>query len=74
MLIESGYLQQEFSFLNPKDYPDFLIHILTSSERLKLKEAACRKIIKLFAEKKRDGHEKGGTTAGGVTAGGPKTH
>eukprot|EP00347_Sterkiella_histriomuscorum_P016136 403354352 len=74
VIIESGYLQQEFSFLNPKDYPDFLIHILKSSDRIKVKEAACRKIIKLFAEKKRENQEKGGITAGGpgVTAGGPK--
>ncbi|CDW74435.1 arm repeat protein [Stylonychia lemnae] len=73
VMIESGYLQQEFSFLNPKDYPDFLIHILKSSERIKVKEAACRKIIKLFAEKKKENGGKGPTTpGGGVTAGGPK--
>ena len=59
VLIESGYLQQEFSsFLNPKEYPDFLIHILRHSERIKVKEAACRKIIKLFAEKKKENPDK----------------
>lgn len=75
VLIESGYLQQEFSFLNPKEYPEFLIYILSKSERIKVKEAACRKIIKIFAEKKKDNGDKIGITPGGpngVTPGGPK--
>jgi hypothetical protein len=58
--------------LNLGEYPAFLIQILLHSNRIKLKEAACRKIIKLFAEKKKDTSEKlaNGGTAGGGTKGG----
>lgn len=42
VLIESGYIQKEFSFLNPGDYPTFLKYILVNTERIKLKEASCR--------------------------------
>jgi hypothetical protein len=42
VLIESGYIQKEFSFLNPGDYPTFLKFILVNTERIKLKEASCR--------------------------------
>lgn len=45
--------------------------MLLHSNRIKLKEAACRKIIKLFAEKKKDNHDKH-NHGGGGTAGGPK--
>lgn len=46
---------------------------MRNSDRIKVKEAACRKIIKLFAEKKKESNEKNGVTPGGaVTAGGPK--
>lgn len=48
VMIETGYIQQEVSFLNPGEYPNFLKHILHHSHRIKLKEAACRQIIKLF--------------------------
>ncbi|TNV85265.1 hypothetical protein FGO68_gene15236 [Halteria grandinella] len=48
VLIESGYIQEQFSLLNPGEYPGFLKYILQSSQRIKLKEAACRQIIKLF--------------------------
>lgn len=41
-LIESGFIHNEFSYLNPGEYPNFLKHILLNSERIKLKEAACR--------------------------------
>jgi hypothetical protein len=42
VLIESGYIQKEFSFLNPAGYPSFLKYILVNTERIKLKEASCR--------------------------------
>lgn len=42
VLIESDYIQNEFNFLNPADYPNFLKHVLLNSKRIKLKEAACR--------------------------------
>ena len=57
--------------MNPGEYPNFLKHILLHTDRIKLKEAACRQIIKLFAEKKKDTKSGGGGTAGGPTAGGP---
>lgn len=42
--------------------------MLLLSDRIKVKEAACRKIIKLFAEKKKENADKGsGTTPGGPT-------
>jgi len=41
-LIESGYIQKEFSFINPAEYTNFLKYILCTSERTSLKEAACR--------------------------------
>ena len=52
-LIEAGYIQQEFSFINPSEYTKFLKYILSSSERGSLKEAACRLIIKLFGPDKK---------------------
>jgi hypothetical protein len=46
--------------------------MLTNSDRIKVKEASCRKIIKLFAEKKKEsGHSD--KSAHGITPGGPKT-
>lgn len=44
--------------------------MLTKNDRIKIKEACCRKVIKLFADKKKDGGDKGGTKGG--TAGGKK--
>ena len=52
-LIEAGYIQQEFSFINPAEYTNFLKYILLNSERTNLKEAACRQIIKLFGPDKK---------------------
>ena len=69
VLIESGYIQAEFNFLNPGEYPNFLKHVLLHTERIKLKEASCRQIIKIFAEKKKE--NKTTTGHGGTTAGGP---
>ena len=59
-LIESGFIHNEFSYLNPGEYPNFLKHILLNNQRIKLKEAACRQIIKLFGEtKKKDTRKEG---------------
>jgi len=46
--------------------------MLLLSDRIKVKEAACRKIIKLFAEKKKENADKG-SGGHGITPGGPTT-
>ena len=63
-LIESGYIQQEFSFINPAEYTNFLKYILVHSERTNLKEAACRQIIKLFGPEKKIEKKKTMTPSG----------
>mmetsp|Transcript_41226 Transcript_41226/g.30304 ORF Transcript_41226/g.30304 Transcript_41226/m.30304 type:complete len:117 (+) Transcript_41226:375-725(+) len=52
-LIESGYVQEEFRLMNSNDYPNFLIFMLVKNNAMKVKEACCRKMIKLFADKKK---------------------
>lgn len=50
---------------------NFLIHMLLKNDRIKIKEACCRKIIKIFAEKKKEGASKAGMMNGQGTKGGP---
>ena len=52
VLIETGFVQKELSYLNPAEYPAFLKVILESPKSgFRLKEAACRQVIKIFAPK-----------------------
>mmetsp|Transcript_8002 Transcript_8002/g.7496 ORF Transcript_8002/g.7496 Transcript_8002/m.7496 type:complete len:256 (+) Transcript_8002:1322-2089(+) len=68
-LIETGYMQDEFRLMNSNDYPNFLIFMLTKSERFKIKEACCRKMIRLFADKKKTPGDKMTTPGQDMNAG-----
>jgi hypothetical protein len=59
------------------EYPHFLIHMLQKSNRIKIKEACCRKIVKIFGERKKvqaNSKTPGGATAGGTRDGNPEDH
>lgn len=42
ILIETGFIHKELSYLNPSEYPLFLRNLLETRTTSKLKEASCR--------------------------------
>lgn len=59
VLIETGYIQQVMQ-MDLEKYPKFLVGMLENSDRLLVKEACCRRIIKFFGKYRKDDGNEGG--------------
>ena len=64
VLIESGYCQQLFNLLDKDGYPKFLITVLKECDKIYIKQAVCRMIIKYFGKKKKDDAAGAGPASG----------